>query len=143
MSRRAFLIPALGLLVVVVAVLLWGNLSENLVFYLTPSEADQQRSDFAAGERFRLGGLVESGTVTDTVDGVSFVVGDGAVSIAVMHTGTPPQLFAENVGVVVEGAWVGEEFHSDTLFVRHDEQYRSPDGEGAYEPPQSNTPDDS
>ena len=139
MSRRPFLIPALGLLVVVVGFLLWGNLSENLVFYLTPSEADDQRSDSAEGERFRLGGLVEQGTITDTAEGVFFTVGDGAVSITVVHTGTPPQLFSENVGVVVEGAWVGDEFHSDTLFVRHDEQYRAPDGDGPYEPPPTDT----
>ncbi len=121
------------------AVLLWINLSENLVFYLTPSEAEDQRADFGAGERFRLGGLVQPGTLETTDDGVRFSVGDGAVSITVVHTGTPPQLFQENVGVVVEGAWQGDEFQSDTLFVRHDEQYRAPDGEGAYETPSADS----
>ena len=139
MVKRAFLIPALVLLVGVVTVLLWINLSDSLVFYLTPSEADDQRLDFDSGERFRLGGLVEPGTLATSTDGVRFRVGDGAVSIAVVHTGTPPQLFQENIGVVVEGAWVGDEFHSDSLFVRHDEQYRAPDGEGAYEVPTGDT----
>ena len=135
MSVRKFLIPALGLLVVVIGFLLWGNLAENLVYYLTPTEADTQRSEFAGGERFRLGGLVELGSVTETSDGLTFTVGDGATSINVVHTGTPPQLFQENVGVVVEGAWQGSEFHSNVLLVRHDEQYRSPDDSGVYIPP--------
>ena len=138
MANRAFLIPALGLLLVVVTFLLWGNLTDNLVYYLTPSEADTQRSDFAAGERFRLGGLVEPGSVHETDTGVIFTVGDGATSIAVVHTGTPPQLFQENVRIVVEGMRNGDEFHSNVLLVRHDEQYRARDGDGVYEPPTTN-----
>ena len=135
MARRALIFPALGLLAIVVGFLVWGNLGENLVYYLTPTEAEDQREDFTPGERFRLGGLVETASISATDAGVLFLVGDGATSIVVAHSGTPPQLFAENVGVVLEGSWVGTEFHSDVLLVRHDEQYRSPDGEGAYEPP--------
>jgi cytochrome c-type biogenesis protein CcmE len=137
LTSRRLLIPLAGLLAVVVGFLLWGNLSGNLVYYLTPSEAMDQQSDFSAGERFRLGGLVEEGSVATTADGVTFVVGDGATSITVVHTGAPPQLFQENVGVVVEGTWAGAEFHSDELLVKHDEQYRAPDGEGEYVPPNS------
>lgn len=136
MPRRTFLIPALGLLAVVVGFLLWGNLSNNLVFYLTPSEAEDQRSDFGVGERFRLGGLVATDSIEELADGVMFDVTDGATTIRVVHTGTPPQLFAEDVGVVVEGAWAESEFRSDFLLVRHDEQYRAPDGDGAYEVPE-------
>lgn len=124
---RKFLIPAGGLFAVLIGLLLWTNLSSNLVFYLTPSEALDQRQDFSDGERFRLGGLVTVGSISPTTDGVSFTIGDGATSIQVVHTGTPPQLFQEDVGVVVEGSWRGSEFHSDVLLVRHDEQYRAPD----------------
>ena len=135
MSRRALILPALGLLGVVVGVMVWGNLGDNLVYYLTPTEAADQRSEFAGGDRFRLGGQVVAGTLEDTLSGVTFTVGDGATSILVDHTGTPPQLFREEVGVVIEGTWDGDVFRSDVLLVRHDEQYRSPDGEGAYQPP--------
>jgi cytochrome c-type biogenesis protein CcmE len=120
--------------------LLWNNLSSNLVFYLTPSEAVDQRADFEGGDRFRLGGLVEVGSVATTANGVSFRVTDGGTSVAVNHTGTPPQLFQEDVGVVVEGSWSGDSFNSDLLLVRHDEQYRAPeDGEPApaYPTPES------
>ncbi len=124
---RKFLIPAGGLFAVIVGFLLWSNLSSNLVFYLTPTEAVDQKADFPATERFRLGGLVEVGSVVATPEGVAFDVGDGATTIHVVHRGTPPQLFQEDVGVVVEGSWRGSEFHSDLLLVRHDEQYRAPD----------------
>ena len=124
---RKLLIPLGGLFAVLIGFLLWNNLSSNLVFYLTPTEAVDQQADFADGARFRLGGLVEVGSVRTTADGVEFTVSDGASAVQVSHFGTPPQLFQEDVGVVVEGAWSGDAFHSDTLLVRHDEQYRAPD----------------
>ncbi len=135
MIDRKVLIPVAALLALVVGYLVWGNLSGNLVYYLTPSEAVSQQDEFDNGERFRLGGLVQEGSVVATDEGVRFVVDDGATQIAVVHSGAPPQLFAENVGVVVEGSWQGDEFRSDQLLVKHDEQYRSPDDDGRYVPP--------
>lgn len=133
-SYRWFLLPTVAVIVVLVALLV-ASLDDDLVYYLTPSEAAEQRVDFADGDRFRLGGLVLSGSVSTTGDGVRFDVGDGATVVRVEHRGTPPQLFQEDIGVVVEGAWAGDVFRSDLLMVRHDEQYRAPDGDGPYEPP--------
>lgn len=135
MTRRRLVLPALGLLAVVIGYLVWNNLSENLVYYLTPSEAVEQRFEFASGERFRLGGLVEEEGTAQTGGGARFVIGDGATSVTVIYAGTPPQLFREGIGVVVEGAWEGDHFHSDVLMIHHDEQYRAPDGEDPYEVP--------
>ena len=135
MSRRTFALAALALLAVVIGYLVWGNLTDNLVYYVTPSEAVEQRGQRPDGDRFRLGGLVEEDGLEETAGGVRFVVGDGATSITVEHTGTPPQLFRPGIGVVVEGTWEGDRFRSDTLLIHHDEQYRAPDGEGAYEVP--------
>lgn len=135
MTRRRIVLPALVLLAAVIGGLVWINLGENLVYYLTPSEAVEQRGGGAAAGRFRLGGLVEEGSVEETPGGIRFAVGDGAASVEVEHTGAPPQLFRAGIGVVVEGAWEGARFHSDVLLINHDEQYRAPGGEGAYEVP--------
>jgi len=132
---RWFVLPAIGVLTVLVAILVWGDLGANLVFYLTPTEAVEQRSELSDGERFRLGGLVEQGTVRATGDRVSFRVTDGETAVEVVHVGAPPQLFRENIGVIVEGAWEGSVVASDTLIVKHDEEYRAPEGEGPYRPP--------
>lgn len=139
MIHRRSVLPALALLAVVIGYLVWDNLSDNVIYYLTPSEAVERRADYPSGERFRLGGLVEEEGITVTGGGVRFLVGDGATSVAVLYAGTPPQLFREGVGVVVEGAWEGDRFHSDVLMIHHDEQYRAPDGEGAYEIPTPGT----
>ncbi len=56
---------------------------------------------------------------------------DGPTRISVVHTKSPPQLFQENIEVVLEGSWVGDEFHSDFMLIKHDEEYRVPD-EGNY-----------
>ena len=125
-----FVIPA-GLLVVVLAGLLFA-LSDNLVFFHTPEEVLDGAID-DPNQRFRLGGQVEAGSITATADGVSFFVGDGKELVQVFHTGAPQELFQEGIGVVVEGVWDGTAFHSDTMLVKHDEQYRTEDG--VYETP--------
>lgn len=129
MITRAFAVPGIGLAAVLAGVLTFGNLNDSLVYYLTPQEAVAGRADAPAGERFRLGGLVETGSVVGTPDGVRFAVVDasGGSRVEVLHTGSPNQLFREGIGVVVEGQWRGDVFTSDTMIVKHDEEYRAPE----------------
>lgn len=127
-----FIVPALGLAAVVLGYLLF-NLSDTLVYYRTPTEV---REEVAANPsaRLRLGGQVQLGSLVTEAGGVEFVVADETASIPVVHTGTPPQLFQEGGGVVVEGTWDGTVFRSDLMIIKHDEQYRTEDG-GVYSPP--------
>lgn len=128
MRTRVFAVPAIGLAAVLAGTLTFGNLNDNLVYYLTPEEAASARTAASDAERFRLGGLVETGSVVPTADGVRFTLigeADGS-AVQVEHTGAPNQLFQEGIGVVVEGSWRGEVFTSDTMIVKHDEQYRAP-----------------
>ena len=73
----------------------------------------------------RLGGRVEPGSFVDGGETVSFRVQDCDTFVDVTHSGVPPQLFQEGIGVVLEGTWDGGSFVSDTMIVKHDEQYRS------------------
>ncbi len=115
-----FIIPAA--IVVIVLVVLVFSLNSSLVYFNTPTELAEQ----APGDgRLRLGGQVVAGTVTDTTGGVTFEVTDGREAVTVVHVGAPQQLFQEGVGVVVEGTWDGHEFHSDTMLIKHDENYDS------------------
>ena len=130
-----FLLPA-GLAVAVLVVLL-VNLSSNLVYFVTPTEL----LEGTVGDgRNRLGGQVEPGSVAATAETVSFRVTDGRQSVYVLHSGAPQQLFQEGIGVVVEGSWDGTVFRSDTMLVRHDEQYRTDDGVYEEGDPSSVTP---
>ncbi|NMR21052.1 cytochrome c maturation protein CcmE [Cellulomonas fimi] len=128
MRARAFVVPGVGLAAVLAGTLMFGNLNDNLVYYLTPDEAVSGRAAASNGERFRLGGLVEAGSVVPTADGVRFTVvgeSDGG-TVQVEHSGAPNQLFQEGIGVVVEGRWRADVFVSDTMIVKHDEEYRAP-----------------
>lgn len=135
MRYRAFLIPAIGLIVVIGGFLAF-SLNDSLVYFLTPTELlDEPTAD----DRVRLGGQVVEGSVSQTSDGVAFEVTDGVEAVTVEHDGAPQQLFQEGIGVVVEGRWSGEVFRSDTMIIRHDEQYRTSDGE-EYDPPRDEGP---
>ena len=120
-----FLVPAVA--IVAVMVFLLATLSSNLVYFKTPTEITDEVADPEA--RLRLGGQVAGGTVSDTADGVAFAVTDGRVAVNVVHTGAPQDLFQECIGVVLEGEWDGSVFHSDSMLISHDEQYRTEDGE--------------
>lgn len=125
MIRRywKFLVPAViavGLLSVLLV-----NLSSNLVYFRTPTEINEQVA--ASSDRLRLGGQVVAGTVVDEGDELLLTVTDGRESTRVVHAGVVPQLFKEGQGVIVEGTWDGTVFHSDTMLIRHDEQYRTED----------------
>ncbi|MEN8239194.1 MAG: cytochrome c maturation protein CcmE, partial [Actinomycetota bacterium] len=115
-----FVIPA----IVIIGVLgfLMVNLSSSLVYFNTPAELQAREPDDA---RLRLGGRVVPGSVSENDTTVTFTVEDCETSVQVIHTGVPPQLFQEGIGVVVEGVWSGEAFESDTMLVKHDEQYRT------------------
>lgn len=134
MRVRYLALPLAGVAAILAGVLAFGDLNGNLVYYLTPTEAVAQRTEFDGGRRFRLAGAVAAGTVAQVDDTVEFVVTDDTTVVQVAHTGVPPQLFQEGIDVVVEGAWDGEIFRSDTMLVKHDENYY---------PPGEDTPDTS
>jgi cytochrome c-type biogenesis protein CcmE len=126
MPYRKFVWPALAAVAALMVTLIVINLGGSLTYYLTPSEAVDRRLEFPDGDRFRLGGLVVTGSFDDLGAVKVFDVTDGAQTITVRLRGTVPPLFAEDVGVVVEGAWSDDEFAADLALVRHDENYQPP-----------------
>lgn len=132
MVHRRFVLLGIGGVIVLVVALTMAGLNDNLTYYLYPTEAVDQRSEFPDGERFRLAGLVVDGTLTEDGDNLSFDVTDGGATIRVVLSNTPPPLFDEQVPVLVEGAWSGDVFVADSALVRHDENYELPEEGGAY-----------
>ncbi|HEY7468057.1 MAG TPA: cytochrome c maturation protein CcmE [Acidimicrobiia bacterium] len=132
MAHRRFVFLGIGGVIALVVALTLNGLDDNLTYYLYPSEAVAQRGEFPDGERFRLAGSVMPGSVSEDDDGTRFRVTDGGAEIAVLLTGPTPSLFAEDVPVLLEGAWLGEAFEADTALIRHDENYEAPEEGGAY-----------
>jgi len=120
----------IGLVVVAGALvyLVFGGLGQNLVYFITPSEYFQQ-VDRYQNRQVRLGGLVKEGSLNynpQTLE-LRFVVTDGVKHIPIKSSGsTPPAMFGENRGVVVEGRFQGEAFVTQNLLVKHSETYQAP-----------------
>jgi cytochrome c-type biogenesis protein CcmE len=126
---------ALGAILVAGAALAWiafGNIGENLVYYWKPSEMVSQ-GEKAFGATVRLGGVVVPGSVQWNPEHTSltFSVADShapeAVKVKVACEQTPPQLFREGIGVVVEGSYSADQvFRTNRLMVNHSNEYRAP-----------------
>ena len=112
----------------VAAALILTALTDNIVFFHSPTDIEE--NSVAAGQRIRLGGLVEAGSVAKQADGVTvqFTVTDMNRSIPVRFTGVLPDLFREGQGVVAEGSLDGKgSFIASEVLAKHDEQYMPPE----------------
>lgn len=126
-QRRAVLIGSGVAVLSLAAILMLFAFRSSIVFFHTPS--DIAESAIAPGTRFRLGGLVEAGSVKrGEGTHVEFVVTDTLKSVPVTYEGVLPDLFREGQGVVAEGTLTpGGEFVADTVLAKHDETYMPPE----------------
>ncbi len=120
------------------AVLILNAFRSNLVFFYSPTQVAAREAPVGRG--FRLGGLVEQGTLVRSADGlgVSFVVTDTAQRINVSYRGILPDLFREGKGVVVQGR-LGRDgaFEATEVLAKHDENYMPPEAAHALKQAQS------
>jgi cytochrome c-type biogenesis protein CcmE len=118
------------------AYLLYGGLAKNVVYFLTPNEL-LAKGTRAVDVPVRLGGQIKPGSVVwnDTTLDLRFTITDGKSDIAVKSRGTPPQMFRDGIGVVVEGRYLTDGvFHCTNLMVKHSNEYRPPKaGESPHE----------
>jgi len=125
-----FGVVALG----IATALVLSAFNRNLVFFFTPSQVVAHEAP--QGRTFRIGGLVEKGSVKRQADGVSvaFVVTDTAKSIDVLYKGSLPDLFREGKGVVAQGQ-LGPDgvFRASEVLAKHDENYMPPEAKEAVE----------
>ena len=116
------------------ATLVLDAFQSNLVFFFSPTQV--AANEAPQGKSFRIGGLVEEGSVKRQSDGVtvSFVVTDTAKVIPVLYTGILPDLFKEGKGVVAQGKLSPDGvFRADEVLAKHDENYMPPEAAEALE----------
>ncbi|MCL4766425.1 MAG: cytochrome c maturation protein CcmE [Hyphomicrobiaceae bacterium] len=126
-QRRAVLILACVGLLGLSSLLVLFALRDSIVFFHTPSDVAEK--GIAAGQRFRLGGLVAEGSVRRGEGAaVEFGVTDSLKTIRVTYNGVLPDLFREGQGVVTEGRLDSAgKFLADTVLAKHDETYMPPE----------------
>ncbi|WP_371060224.1 cytochrome c maturation protein CcmE [Rhodosalinus sp. 5P4] len=121
-KRRIQVIMVAAFALVLSTGLIGYAMRDGINFFRAPSQVLAEPP--APTETFRLGGLVESGTLMrGQGETVSFSVTDGGASIPVRFTGVLPDLFAENEGMVGTGRFVDGVFVADEILAKHDETY--------------------
>ena len=99
----------------------------NVMFFFNPSQIAAGQAP--AGERFRLGGMVEKGSVERTAGSldIRFLVTDYKHTVRVKYSGILPDLFREGQGVVAHGRLQDGTFVADEILAKHDENYMPPE----------------
>jgi len=126
-KRIGFIVAGLAALGIAAAFVLTAFQS-NLVFFFSPSQV--AANEAPVNRTFRIGGLVENGTIKRQGDGltVQFTVTDTAKSIPVVYKGILPDLFKEGKGCVAQGRLGADGvFYADEVLAKHDENYMPPE----------------
>ena len=103
--------------------------SNNTIYYYTTSEAIENITAISS-ERIKLGGFVVSESVSKgSIDETNFEITDGNQTIKIVFDGFIPELFQDEMGVILDGYFENNIFYSDDMLVKHDNEYVSEDGE--------------
>jgi len=135
-TRKRRLIAAIVIIIGVgtATVVAMKSLNENMLFFVSPTDVEEQ--SLPAGKRFRLGGLVQGGSLSRASDSlaVKFIVTDGAHSVEVQFDGILPDLFREGQGIIAIGELSpAGHFEASEVLAKHDEKYMPPEVADALE----------
>ena len=126
MNRRGKFIVGGAVIAAALAYMIYAGVTQSAVYFVTPAEL---RAEAVPGKAYRLGGMVVPGSLKwepRSLD-LSFTLSDGAATVPVRHKGTPPDLFGEGRGAVVEGSWtVDGYFRASLIMAKHSEEYKAP-----------------
>jgi cytochrome c-type biogenesis protein CcmE len=125
-TQRMYFILLGGLALATGIALVLTAFEDSIVFFYSPSEIRSQA--LTPGQRIRIGGLVEEGSVQKNGDITRFVVTDTAETLTVSYRGILPDLFREGQGIVAEGAMTAAGiFEASDVLAKHDETYMPPE----------------
>ena len=123
-TKRMALVGGAVLLLAAAVALVLTAFQQNLVFFHTPSEVADGKAP--TGRAFRIGGMVEAGSIQRDNDGVTvrFAITDTARTLPVTYRGMLPDLFKEGKGAVVQGVLDPQgQFQATEVLAKHDENY--------------------
>ena len=129
-TRRGLIVLGVLAAVGVGVTLVLQAFNSNLVFFYTPTQIDAKEAP--QGRTFRIGGLVQGGSVQRDGVTVRFIVTDTAKTVPVRYEGVLPDLFKEGKGVVAQGQ-IGADgvFVAREVLAKHDENYMPPEAADA------------
>ena len=103
------------------------NLNKNILYFLTPAEINQ-KEDIELNQKIRLGGMVKKDSISIKENEIMFTITDFENEIIVSYSGTVPNLFSEQKGVIAEGYLKDKNFFiAERILAKHDENYMPPE----------------
>ena len=130
-QRFLFIIGGIGIIAAAAGLVLYA-LKDNVSLYFTPTQVYNKEAP--PGRSFRIGGLVELGSLKREGDGltVHFSITDTAKNMQVVYKGILPDLFKEGKGIVAQGKLETDNvFHAQEVLAKHDENYMPPEAKQA------------
>ena len=129
-------IAVLVLFLIVAAVLVvfvLRSLEENVVYFFSPTEVNN-KENISFNKTIRIGGLVKKNSINKKNNSINFVITDLNNEIVVSYSGSVPNLFSEEKGVVAEGKLKDKKyFIAEKILAKHDENYMPPEVSKALE----------
>ncbi len=137
LSRKVKLkITILTLFLIVAAVLVvftLRSLKENVVYFFSPTEVND-KENISFNKTIRIGGLVKKNSINKENNSINFIITDLNNEIVVSYSGSVPNLFSEEKGVVAEGKLKDKKyFIAEKILAKHDENYMPPEVSKALE----------
>ena len=123
--KKNFIIVLLGIGLIIYASTIIA--SRNTIYYYTTSETNN--TEISKNERIKLGGFVVENSISKNDGFTIFTITDGNKDIEIVFDGFVPDLFQENMGVILDGVLENDTFYADDMLVKHDNEYVSSDGE--------------
>ena len=124
---RVLILFAIIILTIIILLLSLKSLEDNVVYFFSPTDVYNNDGSILKS-KIRIGGMVKKNSLNTQEDSISFVVTDFTQEIYVTYSGSIPNLFSEEKGVVVEGRLEDKKyFVADRILAKHDENYMPPE----------------
>ena len=126
-KKRIFFLIFIFLLSTIAVFYIIKSLNKNILYFSSPTEI-KQKEDIQFGKAMRVGGMVKKDSIIVKKSSIQFIVTDFENEILISYSGTVPNLFVEEKGVVAEGRLRDKNFFiADRILDKHDENYMPPE----------------
>jgi cytochrome c-type biogenesis protein CcmE len=126
-KKRIFFLIFIFLLSTIAVFYIIKSLNKNILYFSSPTEI-KQKEDIQFGKAMRVGGMVKKESIIVKKSSIQFIVTDFENEILISYSGTVPNLFVEEKGVVAEGRLRDKNFFiADRILAKHDENYMPPE----------------
>ena len=129
-KKRASLLTLILILTVFAVFVILKSLSDNILYFKSPTDI-KTSEDLIFNKKIRVGGMVKKNSIKINSEEIKFVITDFKNELNVSYSGTVPNLFTEEKGVVAEGKLQDKKFFvADRILAKHDENYMPPELKG-------------